>query len=225
MPSNIKTLENMTYDTVRFSSLEPQKRSIRPSQWTRWHHIQLVPKQHRQRIQTTRQNHRQIQVQPSYKSGMGPRSQTWHLWPRYPQYHSNSCKRTNGAGMRTHLQNLGHIERFLPRCRSILPRPPWQKLVLPTEEHPHRLPQHNPRPNPPTSQHTMISARCPCQEKIYAWHNTMSGTARYTSRPLERTSTTIKSAPSASESQFPTKTSSNFISRKCMHWITWTRKK
>ena len=114
----------------------------------------------------TSQNNWQRRVQPSDKPYMGPRNQTRHLWPQYRWHHSYSYKKMNGTGMGTHTQNMGHKERFPPRSCSKLPRCPRQNMVLSTQERPHRLPQHNPHPNPPTSRHTMVSSWRPRQEKI-----------------------------------------------------------
>jgi len=143
---------------------EPQKRSIILHQWTRWHHIQLVTKPHRWRMRTTSRNHWRRRVQPSDKPNMGPRNWARHFWPRYRWQHSYSYKKMNGTGMGMHTQNMGHKEMFPPRSHSKLLRCPRRKLVLPTQERPHRLPQHNPHPNPPTSQHTMVSTWRACQE-------------------------------------------------------------
>ena len=61
--------------------------------------------------------------------------------------------------------------------------------------------------------------------KIYVWHTTQSGTARSTSRPSENSSMTIRYASCTLESPSPTKKSYNFISNKCTHPTTSTKRK
>ena len=157
MPSTIKTLKNTTYDTVRTSSFTKIHGRLTQSDYE---NLKKEAADLASKLDDITYAWSRCPIGQEfgllaeiigkdeylYLTGL-----TWVQESKPATYDPNTNDTTathTALRMGTHTRNMGNQKRFPPRSRSKFPRCPGQKLVLPAQRCPHRLPQHNPHPNP-----------------------------------------------------------------------------